>query len=64
MIWGMFCWHGSGAVVFLKGKQTAVRYLGIQADQVHPAMLHFYPDGDEYFMDNNVPRQRAKSVQK
>ena len=25
----MFCWHGSGALVFLEGKQTAMRYLDI-----------------------------------
>ena len=41
MIWGTFCWQGSGALVFLEGKQTVTRYLDILADQVHSAMLHF-----------------------
>ena len=63
MIWVMFCWLGSGTLVFLEGKQTAMRYFDIPADEVYPAMLHFYPDGDGYFMDDNAPTYRAKSVQ-
>ncbi|GFV52785.1 hypothetical protein TNCV_2874561 [Trichonephila clavipes] len=54
MIWGMFCWYGSGALVFLEGKQIALRYLDVLIDQVHFAMLNFYPDGDEYFIDGNA----------
>ncbi|GFX77538.1 hypothetical protein TNCV_4025881 [Trichonephila clavipes] len=64
MIPNMFYWLGSGALVFLEGKQTAVRYLEILVDQVHPAMLHFYPDGDEYLMDVNATIRRVGSVQK
>ena len=63
MIWGMFCWHGNGVLVFFEGKQTAMRYLDILADQVHSAMLHFYPDGDGYFVDDNEPIHRARIVQ-
>ncbi|GFS47272.1 hypothetical protein TNCV_4862511 [Trichonephila clavipes] len=37
-----------------------MRYLDVLADQVHPAMLHFYPDG---FMDDNTAVHWAKSVQ-
>ncbi|GFW77317.1 uncharacterized protein TNCV_924331 [Trichonephila clavipes] len=62
MIWDLFCWHGSGVLVFLESKQTAMRYLNILADQVHPAMLHFYPDGDGYFMDSNATIHLARSV--
>ncbi|GFS94380.1 hypothetical protein TNCV_2014141 [Trichonephila clavipes] len=36
-------WHGSGALVFLESKQTAMRYLDIMADQLDPVMLHFLP---------------------
>ncbi|GFX98056.1 transposable element Tcb2 transposase [Trichonephila clavipes] len=61
MIWGMF-WHKSGALMFLEGKQTAMRYLDILADQVHPAMLHFYPVGDGYFIDDNATIHRPRSI--
>ena len=37
--------------------------LYILVDQVHSAMLHYYPDGDGYFMDDNAPIHRARSVQ-
>ena len=63
MIWDMFRWHGSCALVFLESKQIAMRYLDILADQVHPAMLHFYPDGDRYFVENNAPMNRVRNVQ-
>ena len=63
VVWGMFCWHGSGVLVFLMGKQTAMQYLDILANQVHLAMLHFYPDGDECFMDDNAPIHPARSFQ-
>ena len=39
------------------------RYLDILADQAQPVMLQFYPDGDGYFMDDNVPIHRDRSVQ-
>ena len=58
----MFCWYGSGPLVLLEGKQTAMKYLDILADQVHPAMLHFYSEGDEYFMDDNATIHRARIV--
>ncbi|GFW53378.1 transposable element Tcb1 transposase [Trichonephila clavipes] len=63
MISSIFCWHGSGHLVFLEGKQTAIRYSEILAVQVHPAMLHFYPNGDGNFIDENAPVHRARSVQ-
>ena len=53
----------SGALVFLEGKHTAMRYLGILAHQEHPAMLHFYRDGDGYFMNDITPIHRARSIQ-
>ena len=46
-----------------RGKQTTMRYLVILVDQVHPAMLHFHPGGDGYFMDDNAPMYRDRSVQ-
>ncbi|KFM66807.1 hypothetical protein X975_10900, partial [Stegodyphus mimosarum] len=49
--------------VFLERKQAAMRYLDILADQVHPPVLHFYPDGDGYFMDDNATVHCARSVQ-
>ena len=61
MVWGMFCWYGSGPLVLLEGKQTAMQYLDILADQVHPAMLQFY-EGDGYFMDDNATIHRARIV--
>ncbi|GFU65684.1 hypothetical protein TNCV_5058191 [Trichonephila clavipes] len=39
MIWSIFCWHSGGALVFLEGEQTAMRYLYILGDQVHTAMF-------------------------
>ncbi|GFX84110.1 hypothetical protein TNCV_4859181 [Trichonephila clavipes] len=63
MIWGMFCWHKSGVLGILEGKQVAMRYLNILTEEVHSPMLHFYPDGDEYFMDDNATIHRAISVQ-
>ena len=62
MIWGMFRWHGSGALVPLECEQTAMRYLDILADQIHPAMLYFYPEGDGYCMDDNARIHRARSA--
>ncbi|GFV47022.1 uncharacterized protein TNCV_2699161 [Trichonephila clavipes] len=63
MIWGMFCWNGSDVLMFLECKGTAMRYLDILEDQGLPAMLHFYPDSDGYFMYNNETILRTKSVQ-
>ncbi|GFY05701.1 hypothetical protein TNCV_4403681 [Trichonephila clavipes] len=63
MIWSMVCWHGSGALVFLEGKHTAMRYLDILTYQVHSAMLPLYPDGDGYFMGDNATMQLIRSVQ-
>ena len=40
-----------------------MRYLDILADQVHLAMSPFYSDDDGYFMDDNAPIHRARSVQ-
>ena len=40
-----------------------MRYLDILANRVHPAMLHFYPNDDGYFMDDNAPMHRARIVQ-
>ncbi|GFX72411.1 transposable element Tcb1 transposase [Trichonephila clavipes] len=59
----IFCWHGSDVLVFLEGKQTAMRYLDILADQAHPEMLHFYLNDNEYFMDGNLTIHRARIVQ-
>ncbi|GFX74937.1 uncharacterized protein TNCV_1845091 [Trichonephila clavipes] len=59
----MFCRNGSDALVVLEDKSTATKYLDILADQVHPTMLHFYPDGDGYFIDSNAAIHRARSVQ-
>ncbi|GFV43062.1 uncharacterized protein TNCV_1458911 [Trichonephila clavipes] len=53
--------HGKGALVFLEGKQAAMGSLDILAD--HLAMLHFYPDGEGYFMEDNATMYRARSVQ-
>ncbi|GFX80932.1 hypothetical protein TNCV_1909251 [Trichonephila clavipes] len=41
-------------LVSLEGKQTAMRYLAIPADQVHPVMLIFHPYGDGYVIDDTV----------
>ena len=41
-----------------------MRYLDLLADQVHLVMLHFYPDGDGYIMDDNASMHRARSVHK
>ena len=57
----MFYWYGSDPLVLLEGKQTAMQYLDILADQVHPAMLQFY-EGDGYFMDDNATIHRARIV--
>ena len=62
MIWGIFCWHVSGALIFLEGKQTAMQNLDKLADQVHLVILRCYPDGDGYFMDNNAPIHPARTV--
>ncbi|GFW70664.1 hypothetical protein TNCV_2922191 [Trichonephila clavipes] len=59
----MFCWHGSNALEFLEYKQTAMRYLDILIDQVHPPMLHCYPHKDGYFVENNSTTLCARSVQ-
>ena len=40
-----------------------MRYLDILADQVHLAMSPFYSDDDGYFMDDNAPIHRARSIQ-
>ena len=57
MVWNMLCWYGSGFLVLLEVKQTAMQYLDILADQVHPAMLQFYSESDGYFMDDNATIQ-------
>ncbi|GFW67086.1 hypothetical protein TNCV_4031051 [Trichonephila clavipes] len=62
-VWGMFCWNGSSALGFLEGKQTTMRYLDTFSNQMYSEMLHFYPDGDGYFMDDNATKYRAKGVQ-
>ncbi|GFU16927.1 transposable element Tcb2 transposase [Trichonephila clavipes] len=63
MIWDMFYWHGKCALEFLKGKQAVMRELNMLVDQVHPAMLHFYLDGNRYFMDDSATTHPAQSVQ-
>ncbi|GFT74043.1 transposable element Tcb2 transposase [Trichonephila clavipes] len=62
MIKGMLCWDGSGVLVIFEGKQTAMRYLDMLVDQMHPEMLHFHPDGDGYFMENNATIHHDSSV--
>ncbi|GFS72873.1 uncharacterized protein TNCV_1392801 [Trichonephila clavipes] len=63
MIRGTFSWHENGALVFLENKQTAMRYLDILRDQMHFAMLDFYPDSDGYFMDDYATIHRARNIQ-
>ncbi|GFU52903.1 hypothetical protein TNCV_1142151 [Trichonephila clavipes] len=63
LIWGMFFWSISHALMFLEDKQTVMRYLDIMADQMHPAMWHFYPASDGYFMNDNATIHRTRSVQ-
>ncbi|GFX45549.1 hypothetical protein TNCV_2740861 [Trichonephila clavipes] len=65
MIWSKFCWYRSDALVcvFFEDEKTAIRCLDILADQVHPAVLHFYPDGEGYLIDDIAIIHRARSVQ-
>ncbi|GFW58999.1 hypothetical protein TNCV_2831051 [Trichonephila clavipes] len=63
MIWGMLYGHVNCFLVLLEGKQTSTRYLDTLADQVHLAMLYFYPDAYGYFMYDNVAIHPARSVQ-
>ncbi|GFT27458.1 hypothetical protein TNCV_1275611 [Trichonephila clavipes] len=59
----MFFWHGRGGLLFLEGKQTAMRYLDILADQVNSEVFYFYPEDEEYFMADNTTVHRARSFQ-
>ncbi|GFX90819.1 uncharacterized protein TNCV_3166501 [Trichonephila clavipes] len=49
----------SAGMLFYEGKQTTKRYLDI----LDPAMLHFYPNGDGYFTDDNATIHHARSIQ-
>ncbi|GFX29548.1 hypothetical protein TNCV_4776201 [Trichonephila clavipes] len=40
-----------------------MRYLDLLADQVYPAVLHFGPDGDGYFKDDNASIHHVRCVQ-
>ncbi|GFU37794.1 uncharacterized protein TNCV_1466561 [Trichonephila clavipes] len=59
----MVYWLDNSTLGFLEGKQASMRYLDIMVDEVHPSMLHFYPDGDAHFMDDNATKHRSRSVQ-
>ncbi|GFU75958.1 uncharacterized protein TNCV_2087961 [Trichonephila clavipes] len=59
----MLCWLGSGALVFFEGKQTTIKNFDIMADQEHPVLFYFYPDGDDNFMDDNAIKHSARNVQ-
>ncbi|GFU15892.1 hypothetical protein TNCV_2368281 [Trichonephila clavipes] len=47
----------------LRIKKAVMIYLDILVDQVHPAMLHFYPNNDRYFMANNATIHQPRNDQ-
>lgn len=56
----LLVWKWSSILV--KDVHTSIQYLDVQADHVHPAILHFYSAGDVYFPKYNATIHHVKIV--
>jgi hypothetical protein len=54
MIWSTVSWYSASAVITLNGQITAIDYMDILENQVHPMVLIF-PNNDAVFQDDNSP---------
>ncbi len=62
MVWGIFSWHTSGALVPIEHYLNATAYLSIVADHVHPFVTTLYPSSDGYFQQDNAPCHKAQII--
>nr|KAF6360184.1 hypothetical protein mMyoMyo1_011136 [Myotis myotis] len=63
MAWGMFSWHDLGPLIRVEQHLNSTTNLSIIADQVHPIMLMVYPNGDDFFQQDNMQCHDACIVQ-
>ena len=63
MVWDMFSWLDLSPLIHVEQHLNSTTYLSIIVDQVHPIMLMVYPNGDDFFQQDNAPCHGAHIVQ-
>ncbi|GBN69268.1 Transposable element Tcb2 transposase [Araneus ventricosus] len=60
MVWGVFSWQFLGSLVLVPTSLSAIRYVELLGDHLHPFMLYSHPHGNGIFQQDNCTSHRSR----
>jgi transposase len=64
MVWGCFCWYGTGRLYKVRGIMEKMQYKSILQREMLTSARELYPDGDFIFQQDNDPKHTSKVVKR
>ncbi|GFW04685.1 transposable element Tcb1 transposase [Trichonephila clavipes] len=60
MVWGIFSWHCLGSLMRIPTSLSAIRYVELLGDHIHPFVLFYYLHGNGVFQQDNCTSQKSR----